>query len=231
MIKKYGMKITYYGHACIGIEVAGKYLLIDPFISANPKASHINIDDIKADYILLTHAHQDHVLDTERIAQNNGAIVVSNAEIADYYSHKGLETHPMNHGGSWKFDFGKLKYVSAIHSSSFADGTYGGNPGGFVIEGEKRNIYVSGDTALTFDMKLIPLRTKLDLAILPIGDNFTMDIDDAIIASDFLECDKILGYHFDTFGYIEIDHEEAKRKFFSKGKDLMLLEIGESIEI
>ena len=137
----------------------------------------------------------------------------------------------MNHGGSWNFDFGKLKYVNAIHSSSFPDGTYGGNPGGFVIEGEHKNIYIAGDTALTMDMKLIPMRTKLDLAILPVGDNFTMDVDDAIIASNFVDCDKILGYHYDTFGYIEIDHEAAIRKFFDKGKDLMLLEIGASIEL
>ena len=124
-----------------------------------------------------------------------------------------------------------MKYVNAIHSSSFSDGTYGGNPGGFVIEGEHKNIYIAGDTALTMDMKLIPMRTKLDLAILPIGDNFTMDVDDAIIASDFLDCDKILGYHYDTFGYIEINHDEAIRKFFNKGKDLMLLKISESIEL
>ena len=225
------MKITYYGHSCFGIEVAGKTLLVDPFISGNPKAAHIDLENLKADYILLTHAHQDHVLDTEAIAIRNGAMVVSNWEITEYYGRKGIQTHPMNHGGSWKFDFGKVKFVSAIHSSSFPDGTYGGNPGGFVIEGEHKNIYISGDTALSFDMKLIPLRTKLDLAILSIGNNFTMDVEDAIIASDFMECDKVLGSHFDTFGYIQIDHEEAKRKFFDKGKDLMLLEIGESIEI
>jgi L-ascorbate metabolism protein UlaG (beta-lactamase superfamily) len=124
-----------------------------------------------------------------------------------------------------------VKYVNAIHSSSFPDGSYAGNPGGFVIEGEHKNIYIAGDTALTMDMKLIPMRTKLDLAILPIGNNFTMDIDDAILASDFVECDKVLGYHFDTFGYIEINHEEAIRKFFNKGKDLMLLEIGHSIKL
>ena len=137
----------------------------------------------------------------------------------------------MNHGGSCNFEFGKVKYVNAVHSSSFPDGTYGGNQGGFVIEGEHKNIYIAGDTALTYDMKLIPLRTKLDLAILPIGNNFTMDVEDAIIASDFVECDKVLGYHFDTFGYIKIDHEEAKKKFYDKGKDLMLLEIGESLEL
>lgn len=225
------MKITYYGHSCFGIEVAGKKLLVDPFISGNPKAAHVDLENLKADYILITHAHQDHVLDTEAIAIRNGAVVVSNWEITQYYSRKGIQTHPMNHGGSWQFDFGKVKYVTAIHSSSFPDGTYGGNPGGFVIEGEHKNIYIAGDTALTNDMKLIPLRTKLDLAILPIGSNFTMDVDDAIIASDFVECDKVIGAHYDTFGYIEIDHEEAKRKFFDKGKDLMLLEIGESIEI
>ncbi|WP_417941258.1 metal-dependent hydrolase [Flavobacterium sp. RS13.1] len=225
------MKITYFGHASLAIEVGGKHIIVDPFITGNPLAAAIDINTLKADYILLTHAHGDHVLDVEAIANRTEATIVSNAEIASYYAKLGLKAHPMNHGGSWKFDFGKVKYVSAIHSSSFPDGTYGGNPGGFVIESEHKNIYIAGDTALTMDMKLIPLRTKLDLAILPIGDNFTMDIEDAIIASDFIECDKILGYHYDTFGYIEINHEESIRKFFDKGKDLMLLKIGESIEL
>ena len=225
------MKITFYGHASLGIEIAGKFIIVDPYISANPKAAHIDIHTLKADYILLTHAHQDHILDVEAIAKRTNAIIISNAEIAGHYSKKGLKSHPMNHGGSWKFDFGSVKFVNAIHSSSFPDGSYGGNPGGFVIEGEHKNIYIAGDTALTMDMKLIPMRTKLDLAILPIGNNFTMDIDDAIIASDFVECDKILGYHYDTFGFIEINHEQSIKKFFDKGKDLMLLKIGESIEL
>ncbi|MBF4490968.1 metal-dependent hydrolase [Flavobacterium sp. JLP] len=225
------MKITFYGHASLGIEVGGKHIIVDPFITGNPQAAGIDINTLKADYILLTHAHGDHVLDVEAIANRTNAVIVSNAEITSYYAKLGLNAHPMNHGGSWKFDFGKVKYVNAIHSSSFPDGSYGGNPGGFVIEGEHKNIYIAGDTALTYDMKLIPLRTKLDLAILPIGNNFTMDVEDAIIASDFVECDKILGYHFDTFGYIEINHEDAIRKFFDKGKDLMLLGIGESIEL
>lgn len=226
------MKITFYGHASLGIEVGGKHIIVDPFITGNPAAAAIDLRELKADYILLTHAHADHVLDVEAIAKLHSAVViVSNAEIASHYAKKGFNAHPMNHGGSWKFDFGKVKYVNAIHSSSFPDGTYGGNPGGFVIESEHKNIYIAGDTALTMDMKLIPMRTKLDLAILPIGNNFTMDVEDAIIASDFVECDKILGYHFDTFGYIEINHEEAIKKFFDKGKDLMLLEIGESIEL
>ena len=225
------MKITFYGHACLGIQIKDIHILVDPFISGNEKASAIDLDSLKADYILVTHAHQDHTLDVEAIANRTGAVIVSNYEIVLHYQGLGFEGHPMNHGGSWDFEFGSLKYVNAIHTSSFPDGKYGGQPGGFIIEGEHKNIYIAGDTALTMDMKLIPMQTKLDLAILPIGDNFTMGINDAILASDFVECDKILGYHFDTFGYIEIDHEVAKRKFFDQGKDLMLLEIGESVEL
>lgn len=225
------MKITFYGHASLGIQINDVNILVDPFITGNPKASDINIEELKADYILVTHAHQDHILDVEAIAKRTGAIIISNFEIISHYEKMGIDGHPMNHGGTWDFEFGSVKYVNAIHTSSFPDGSYGGQPGGFVIEGEHKNIYIAGDTALTFDMKLIPLQTKLDLAILPIGDNFTMGIDDAILASNFIECDKILGYHYDTFGYIEIDHEVAKRKFFEKGKDLMLLTIGDSIEL
>ena len=226
------MKIIHYAHSTFSIEVKGITLLIDPFITGNEKVKDkVNIDDLKADYILLTHAHQDHTLDAEAIAKRTGAVIISNYEITSHYENKGLEVHPLNHGGKWSFDFGTVKYVNAIHTSSFPDGSYGGQPGGFVIEGEHKNIYIAGDTALTMDMKLIPMHTKLDLAILPIGDNFTMGVDDAILASDFVECDKVLGCHYDTFGYIEIDHEAAKRKFYEKGKDLMLLETGESIEL
>lgn len=226
------MKITFYGQNSLQIDVEDTTILVDPFISGNPLSKDkIDINSLKADYILLTHAHQDHVLDAEAIAKNTGATIVSNYEIAMHYQEKGIEVHPMNHGGWWRFDFGNVKYVHAIHTSSFADGSYGGQPGGFVIEGDHKNIYIAGDTALTMDMKLIPMATKLDLAILPIGDNFTMGIDDAIIASDFVQCEKVLGVHYDTFGYIEIDHEEAKKKFYDAGKDLMLLGIGESIEL
>ena len=225
------MKITFYGHACIKIEVSGKHILIDPFITGNEKAIHIDISTLKADYILLTHAHFDHIGDVEAIAKSNNSVIVSNWEIASYFGNKGFQYHPMNHGGSWQFDFGRIKYVAAVHSSSFPDGTYGGNPGGFVIESEHKNIYISGDTALTMDMKLIPMRTKLDLAILPIGNCFTMDVEDAIMAADFVDCDKILGCHYDTFGFIMINHEEAIKKFFDAGKDLMLLDIGKSISL
>ncbi len=222
------MEITFYGHACISIATQGKTLLFDPFITGNPNAAHIDIMQLKADYILLTHAHQDHILDAEAIAKNTGATIISNYEIASHYGAKGFSYHPMNHGGSWRFDFGTLRYVNAIHTSSFPDGSYGGQPGGFVLEGEK-NIYIAGDTALTFDMKLIPMRTALDLAVLPIGDNFTMDVHDAVIAADFVQCSQVLGYHYDTFGYIEIDHEAAKKAFADAGKTLTLLTIGASL--
>lgn len=225
------MKITFLGHASLSIEINQTHILVDPFITGNPKSAHINIETLKADYILLTHAHQDHILDAETIAKRTDATIISNFEIVNYYEKLNIKGHPMNHGGSWKFEFGTLKYVNAIHTSSFPDGSYGGQPGGFIIRGEHKNIYIAGDTALTMDMKLIPLQDQLDLAILPIGDNFTMGIDDAILASDFINCDKILGYHFDTFGYIEINHEEAKRKFLDHNKDLMLLEIGESLQL
>jgi len=226
------MKITFYGQNTLAIEVSGKYIIIDPFISGNPLSKDkVDVNSLKADYILLTHAHEDHILDAETLAKNTNATIVSNYEIAMHFQDKGFNVHPMNHGGNWKFDFGNVKYVNAIHTSSFPDGSNGGQPGGFVIEGEHKNIYIAGDTALTMDMKLIPMITKLDLAILPIGDNFTMGVEDAIIASDFVECDKVLGVHYDTFGYIEIDHEVAKKKFYDAGKDLMLLEIGESIEL
>lgn len=224
------MKITFYGHACLGIQIKDINILVDPFITGNEKASHIDIDSIKADYILITHAHQDHILDVEAIAERTGATIVSNYEIVVHYQNKGFKGHPMNHGGSWQFDFGKVKYVNAIHTSSFPDGSYGGQPGGFVIQSDK-TIYIAGDTALTYDMRLISKQFDLDLAVLPIGDNFTMGVDDAVQAARYVDCDLVMGYHYDTFGYIEIDKPKAKAKFDSKLKRLVLLDIGASMEI
>ena len=226
------MKITFYGQNCFAIETEDVSILTDPFITGNDLAKDkVDIKTLNPDYIFLTHAHQDHTLDAEAIAKQSGATIVSNFEIANHYESKGIEVHPMNHGGSWAFPFGKVKYVNAIHTSSFSDGSYGGQPGGFVFSIAGKTIYMAGDTALTMDMKLIPMEFDLDLAILPIGDNFTMGIADAVRASDFIECDKILGCHYDTFGYIEIDHEEAKKAFKAVEKDLTLLEIGNSMTL
>lgn len=224
------MKITFLGHSCILIAASNHSLLVDPFISGNPKTKgKVDVHAIKPDFILVTHAHQDHTLDVESIAKRTGATIVSNYEIVTHYQNKGLKGHPMNHGGAWQFDFGTLKYVNAVHTSSFADGSYGGQPGGFLLSADGKEVYISGDTALTMDMKLIPATRKLDLAILPIGDNFTMGITDALLASDFVACDTVLGCHFDTFGYIEIDHGYAVKTFATAGKKLHLLEIGAAL--
>ena len=226
------MKITFYGQACFGLEFGGKHLLFDPFITPNEKAKDINIKDIKADYILLTHGHQDHIADAEAIAKNNDAVIVSGFETAVFFGNRGCKYHPMNHGGKWKFDFGTVKLVNAIHSSSFPDGSYGGNPHGFVIWNDSGCFYHAGDTALTMDMKLIPMTCpKLDFAILPIGDNFTMGHEDAAIAAEFIECDNIVGCHYDTFGYIVIDKDAAKESFTKRNKTIKLPEIGETFEV
>jgi L-ascorbate metabolism protein UlaG (beta-lactamase superfamily) len=224
------MKLKYLGQSCFQATLKNKNIIIDPFISPNEKASHINVSEIKADYILLTHGHGDHVADAENIAKNNEATIISNYEIVSWYQEKEINGHPLNHGGKWVFDFGTTKYVNAIHSSVLPDGTYGGNPGGFVIWNEETCFYHAGDTALTLDMKLIPETCpKLDFAILPIGDNFTMGYEDAVVAARFIDCDIIIGCHFDTFGYIEIDHEKAITAFADAGITLILPKIGELI--
>lgn len=226
------MKITYLGHASLSINVNGKTLIVDPFISGNELAKEIDLNTLKADYILLTHAHQDHVLDVESIAERTGATVICNAEMSYYYDKKGLKVIGMNTGGQFSTDGIGIRSTIAFHSSSFADGTYGGNPNGYIISANEKQIYIAGDTALTQEMKLIPkLVGKLDLAVFPIGDHFTMGIDDASMAADFVECDKVLGYHYDTFPPIKINHNEAISHFKSKNKELILLKIGDSINI
>jgi len=226
------MKVTFYGQSCFGVEFGGKHLLFDPFITPNEKAKGINIKDIKADYILLTHGHQDHIADAEVIAKNNDAVIVSGFETAVFFGNRGCKFHPMNHGGKWKFDFGTVKLVNAVHSSSFPDASYAGNPHGFVVWNDEGCFYHAGDTALTMDMKLIPITCpKLDFAILPVGDNFTMGHEDAAIAAEFVECDNIVGCHYDTFGYIVIDKEEVKTSFTKRGKSIKLPEVGETFEV
>lgn len=226
------MQVTYLGHSTFQIQTNGFHLLFDPFITPNQKANRIDASAVKADFILLTHGHQDHMADAEQIAKNNNSTIVSNYEIVSWYGQKGINGFPLNHGGQKKFEFGMVKFVNAVHSSVLPDGTYGGNPGGFVVWNAETCFYVAGDTALTMDMKLIPMTCpKLDFAILPIGDNFTMGYEDAIIASEFIDCETIIGCHYDTFGFIEIDHQAAQKAFSDKGKKLMLLEIGETIEV
>ena len=226
------MEVTFYGHSSFLIEVSGKKILFDPFISPNDKAKEIDIETIEADYIFVSHGHEDHVADVVSIAKRTGAMVVSNFEVITWFQNKGLENvHPMNHGGSKTFDFGKVKYVSAIHSSTMPDGSAGGNPGGFVVQTEGKVFYYAGDTALTYDMKLIGEAFEIDFAFLPIGDNFTMDIHDAIKASEFVGTNKFFGMHYYTFPYIEISEEKVKKAASDAGKELIMLNIGGKITL
>ncbi len=231
------MNIQFLGHSCFLIETGGKRLLFDPFISGNELAKGIEVRSIRADYIFLSHAHDDHAGDVELIAaENPDVLIVSNWEVAEHFGKKGLRWHPMNIGGEWAFDFGRVKMVAAVHSSSFAGEPriYGGNPGGFLIDtgAAGGSIYFAGDTALTWDMKLIPMFwPALDAAILPIGSNFTMSFSDAVLASDFVGCDRVIGCHFDTFGYIKIDHAAAEKAFFDRGKELILMPIGGTLKL
>ena len=225
------MKFTYYGHASFSVEIAGKHILFDPFISPNGLAQHIDINTIPADYILLSHGHGDHVADVLAIAQRTGAKLVAVAEIAEWFKAKGLSNvHSMNYG-SVELDFGRVSFVPAWHSSSLPDGSYGGNPGGFVIRSAEGNFYYSGDTCLMLDMQLIPHYATLDFAVLPIGGNFTMDAEDAVKAADLIQCSRIVGVHYNTFPPITIDTAKAKELFRLADKELILPAIGATTDI
>jgi L-ascorbate metabolism protein UlaG (beta-lactamase superfamily) len=195
-------------------------------------AKDIDINSIKADYIFLSHGHQDHMADALTIAANNQSKIVAIWEICEWAGRNGhTDNHPMNIGGFWKFDFGTVQMVKAVHSSSFPDGTYAGTPCGFVVSGDDKTFYYSGDTALTLDMQLIPERHSINFAFLPIGSNFTMDVTDAVTAAKFVKCNHIIGMHYDTFGYIIINHDEAINQFNQAGKLLTLMSIGQTLDI
>jgi L-ascorbate metabolism protein UlaG (beta-lactamase superfamily) len=226
---KGNMKVIYYGHSCFGVQIAGRSLLFDPFITGNELARGVDAGKIPADYILISHGHADHMADAADIAKRTGATIISNYEITVWFNKQGWQkTHPLNHGGGHQFDFGRVQLVNAIHSSSLPDGAYGGNPGGFVVRTAEGNFYYSGDTALTMDMKLIGESTPLKFAALCIGDNFTMGIEDAVKAADFVHCEEILGLHYNTFAPIQIDKTAAVKMFEAAGKRLHLLAPGES---
>jgi len=226
------MKVTYYGHSCFSAVVGGKTLLFDPFISGNPLAKAVDVNSVPADYILISHGHDDHVGDAVEIARRTEALVIANFEVGEWLLRQGApRVHHLNHGGGYSFDFGRAKLVNAVHSSTMPDGANGGSPGGFVVESAEGNFYFSGDTALTYDMKLIGESTRLKFAALCIGDNFTMGPDDAVKAADFVRCNEMLGVHYDTFPPIKIDRAGAQAKFKTAGKRLHLLSIGESREL
>jgi L-ascorbate metabolism protein UlaG (beta-lactamase superfamily) len=225
------MKVTYYGQSTIEIEAGGKKLLFDPFITHNELAKHIDVTSLKPDYILVSHGHGDHVADLVTVQKQSGAKVICIAEIAGWLGKQGIDNvHGMNIGGGFNFDFGRVKMVNAIHSSALPDGSNGGNPAGFVIYSEGKAIYFAGDTALTYDMKLLE-DESLNWAFLPLGDNYTMGADDAIKASAFINCKNIIGIHYDSFPVIKIDKGEVAGKFLKAGLNLKLPAIGETLEL
>ena len=226
------LNIQYLGHSCFMVDNGTHRLLFDPFISGNPLAEDIDIKSLMPHYILVTHGHGDHIADCVEIAHQSNAKIICNYEVGEWLRKQGItQVQQVNYGGKLVHDFGYVKIVNALHSSMMPDETYGGNPVGFLISIAGKNIYYAGDTGLTMDMKLIPMWCKLDAAFLPIGNTFTMDVDDALIASNFIECNQIIGMHYDSFPPIKINHEEAKQKFAYGGKVLNLLGVGESLAL
>lgn len=222
-------KIIFHGHSCLELRLGENVVFIDPFIEGNPH-SDIDHKDVKCDFIILTHGHADHYGNVIEIAKANKATVIATAELSYYLDSKNVKTHAMNLGGSYRFPFGKVKLTLAHHSSSTPDGTYAGDPAGVIITGEK-TIYHAGDTALFYDMKLIGEMNKIDYAFLPIGDNFTMGIDDAVKAAEFLKADTIVPIHCNTFDLIKADTNDFKRKIESIGKKCIIMKSGDEISI
>ncbi|NHA05122.1 metal-dependent hydrolase [Mucilaginibacter sp. HC2] len=226
------MKITYYGHSCFSVVAGGKHILFDPFITGNELAKDVDINTIPADYIFVSHGHFDHIQDVVAIANRTGATVVGIWELYSYFGKQGVKNvHPLNPGGKFTFDFGTAKSVIAQHSSSLPDGTYAGVACGFVLKTAEGNFYYSGDTGLTLDMTLIPKWADIDFAVFPIGDALTMGIDEAIEAAQFVKTNKVLGVHYDTFGFIKIDKADAVKQFKTAGIELFLPAIGETFDI
>jgi len=225
------MKYTYYGQSCFLLEADGKKFLFDPFIKSNPLAKDVDVAAIEADYILVSHGHGDHVADLVELARQTGAEVIAMVEVAKWIREQGIEKVTELNFGVQHFPFGKLRTVWAVHSSGNPDGSYGGNPAGFVLELEGKQIHFAGDTALTLEMKLLKELYHLDYAILPLGGHYTMDVDDAIIASKYMGTNTVIGVHYNTFPPITIDTEEAVEKFKREGLTLLLPKIGETISL
>jgi L-ascorbate metabolism protein UlaG (beta-lactamase superfamily) len=226
------MDITFFGHSAFGIHTNGYDLVVDPFITPNAQAQHIDIEKIKAHFLLITHGHGDHVADVEAIASKNKATIISNFEIVTHYQSKGIEGYGMNHGGHWEGPFGLIKMVNAVHSSSFPDGSYAGNPAGFILRNDEATVYIAGDTAATRDMELIPeMGFNVDIAIFPIGDTFTMGYKEAVLAAKMVRCKHVIGCHYDTFPPIQINRDIVSEYFENNGVRLTLMDIGETLSI
>ena len=226
------MEILYHGHSTVQITTQGRSIIIDPFLSGNPVAK-IKADDIQVDYILLTHGHGDHISDAETIAKRNGATIIGNHELATYFSWRGCKVHAMNTGGSRAFEFGRVKLTQAFHSSSLAINEeqkiiYMGMPNGLLLTIEGKTLYHAGDTSLFGDMKMIGELNQIDLAFLPIGDNFTMGPEDALHAAKWLQAKKIIPIHYNTFDLIKQDGQAFVEKVRQQGIEGQVVQPGEA---
>jgi L-ascorbate metabolism protein UlaG (beta-lactamase superfamily) len=229
------VKVTYHGHSCIQVESDNVSLIIDPFLQGNPVAK-VSPNEIKVDYVLLTHGHNDHVGDAVQIAKQNDATVIAPFELATYLGWKGCQVHPMHIGGAHSFKFGRVKFTQAFHGSAFTDDEtqkiiYTGMPGGILLTIEDKTLYHAGDTALFGDMKLIGEMNKINIAFLPIGDNFTMGPEDALIASEWIKAEKVVPIHYNTFELIDQDGEKFVEDLKRKGLDGQVLNIADSIKL
>lgn len=223
------LKLTFLGHSGWLIKSAETTIVIDPFLEGNPLAKH-KASDIKADYIILSHAHGDHSGDAEAIALANDSTIIANFEIANHYGAKNIKNHTMHIGGSWDFPFGRVKLTQAFHGSSFPDGSYGGMPAGILLTLNGLNIYHTGDTALFSDMQLIG-KAGIDIMLVCIGDNFTMGIDDAVEAVSFVKPKLTIPMHYKTFGFVDVDAHEFEKKCSERGFKTQIVDVAEVVNI
>lgn len=224
------VKVLYHGHSCLEIFSGDQVIQLDPFYDSNPLAD-VKSDKPNPQTILLSHAHFDHVDDAERIARRTGALIAATYEIAAWYEKKGLKVAHMNTGGGRAFAFGRATLVQALHTSTFPDGSPGGLPGGWIIETGGKVIYFAGDTALFGDMALFGKLWKIDLACLPIGDNFTMGPDHAVLAAEMLQAKCVLPIHYNTFPPIQQDPAAFAAKLAAKHIKCAALKPGQSLEM
>lgn len=227
------MEVSYHGHSVVKIETNGKVILIDPFLTGNP-STDLKVEDVQVDAILLSHGHGDHVGDTIELAKKHNALVVAPFELATFLSWKGVQTHPMHIGGSHTFSFGTVKFTQAFHGSSYIDEenktiTYTGMPAGILFTAENKTIYHAGDTALFSDMKLIGDRHNIEVAFLPIGDNFTMGPEDAVLAAKWTGAKVVVPIHYNTFPVIEQNPHQFVEQL--KGCTGKVMEAGDVIKL
>jgi len=225
------MKLRYFSHSAFQITTeVGTRILMDPFLDSNP-TSPVKAADVEAEYIVLTHAHGDHLGDSFSIAKRSGSLFICVNELANYCKSKGYKAHNMHIGGGFDFDFGRVKFTIAHHGSMTPDNTYAGEPAGVIIRIEGQNIYHTGDTGLFYDMKLIGELNKIDYMLLPIGDNFTMGIKDAVKAVELTSPRVTVPMHYNTFPVIKADPNEFKQKVEAIGIECKVMEYGEEISL